>query len=152
MKRIISTAAAFVLAAAAGVEASSPTLVVHGFARETLPGSSMSAAYLSLQNLGAGTRQLKRIELSQAEASAALHTTERDGEISRMRPLAALAVPAGGAVEMAPGGVHLMLHGLQLRAGEQLPLRLYFANGEVLEVSVPVRRPDAQAGHKHHHG
>jgi copper(I)-binding protein len=61
-------------------------------------------------------------------------------------------VPAGGAVEMAPGGVHLMLHGLQLRAGEQLPLRLYFANGEVLEVSVPVRRPDAQAGHKHHHG
>ena len=152
MKRILSMAAAFALAAAAGVAASSPTLVVQGFARETLPGSSMSAAYLTLQNRGASARQLQRVELSQAEASAELHTTQSEGDMSRMRPLAQLEVPASGAVEMAPGGVHLMLHGLQLRAGEQLPLRLYFANGEVLEVRVPVRRLDAQAGHKHHHG
>lgn len=152
MKKTMFMAAAFVLAAAAGAVANSSTLVVEGFARETLPGSSMSAAYLSLQNLGASARELQRVELPQSEGRAALHTTESDGAMSRMRPLAQLQVPANGAVEMAPGSVHLMLHGLQLRAGEQLPLRLHFANGEVLEINVPVRRLDAQAEHKHHHG
>ncbi|MEW5249348.1 copper chaperone PCu(A)C [Microbulbifer sp. 2201CG32-9] len=141
---------AFVLMALSGaLQANSDSLTLAGYARETVPGTAMSAAYLSIQNDGAAERQLRRVELVREGASAELHTTVKDGDVSRMRPLAYLKVPAGGKVEMAPGAVHLMLHGVHLRRGEALPLRLFFANGDEYEISVPVR---GLTGKQHHHG
>ena len=132
--------------------ANEAALSVQGFARETLPGADMSAAYLSLHNSTAAPRQLLRVELpGRAGASANLHTTVADGGVSRMRPLAQLPIPAEGTVAMAPGGIHLMLHGVQLRAGEALSLHLVFADGEALDVRVPVRRAGASAEKVEHH-
>ncbi|SHF68947.1 hypothetical protein SAMN04487965_2457 [Microbulbifer donghaiensis] len=123
-----------------------------GYARETLPGAAMSAAYLSLRNASGKELRLQSVELPGLEdADADLHTTVSEGGVSRMRALPELAIPAGATVEMAPGGVHLMLRGVRLRAGEQLPLRLHFAGGEILELHVPVRQLKAAAEH-HHHG
>ncbi|MGL6160509.1 copper chaperone PCu(A)C [Microbulbifer sp.] len=129
-------------------------LQVEGYARETPPGVEMSAAYLTLHNRGTAARRLLAVELpGRAQASADLHTTVEENGVSRMRPLELLEVPAGGSLRMAPGGVHLMLHGVRLRAGEQLPLRLRFADGQAIEISVPVRKLRATADpHRHHHG
>lgn len=139
------------LAAALLPAVASATVEVEGYARETLPGSHMSAAYLTLRNAGATTRQLRRIALpNQGGAVAELHTTIEDAGISRMRPLEQLPIPAGGEVRMAPGGVHLMLRDLSIRAGTVLKLRLHFADGAVVDVRVPVRKPQAAAQHAHH--
>ncbi|AMX01546.1 copper chaperone PCu(A)C [Microbulbifer thermotolerans] len=128
------------------------TVRVQGYARETLPGAAMTAAYLSFHNEGTGDMQLQSVELPDIDgAMVELHTTVDDDGVSRMRPLASLVIPAGGEVRMAPGGTHLMLHGVKLRAGEQLQLRLHFASGAVLEVEVPVRALPVAAQHHHHH-
>ncbi|WP_323845638.1 copper chaperone PCu(A)C [Microbulbifer magnicolonia] len=130
-------------------------LQFEGYARETLPGGAVSAAYLSLRNTGDSELRLQRVELpGREDAAADLHATVSEGGINRMRPLAELAIPGGQEVVMAPGGVHLMLHGVQLRAGEQLPLRLRFASGLVLDVAVPVvpLKAVSEDQHHHHHG
>ncbi|GAA5525800.1 hypothetical protein Maes01_02373 [Microbulbifer aestuariivivens] len=146
-------AARVAMAAESGV---SSTLAVSGYVRETLPGLSTSAAYLELANRAAAGRQLVLVEVSAMgidNARASLHITEvRDG-ISRMRPLAQLAIAAGQTVQMSPGGLHVMLEGVQLRAGDMLSLRLRFASGETREVRLPVRSLQGQKSHHHHsHG
>ncbi|WP_250461427.1 copper chaperone PCu(A)C [Microbulbifer litoralis] len=151
MKRLCGLLSALLLSVSAA--ASEATLQIDGYARETLPGAAMSAAYLTLQNGAQERRQLVRVELpGRSGASADLHTTEERDGVSRMRPLDMLSVPAGGEVQMAPGGVHLMLRGVELRAGDSLPLRLHFASGDAIDIRVPVRSLRAAPGGAHHHG
>lgn len=54
-----------------------------------------------------------------------------------------LSLPAGEAVTLAPGGLHLMLMGLHapLTAGETAPLTLNFANAAPVTVEAKVRQP-----------
>ncbi|MFA0810924.1 copper chaperone PCu(A)C [Microbulbifer epialgicus] len=136
------------------VYANAPSLEVEGYARETPPGAPMSAVYLSLHNLGEQKRLLAAVELpGNQEAEADLHTTEYREGISRMRPLKQVAIAAGERLQMAPGGVHLMIRGLRLRAGDSLPLRLVFTDGFSLEIQVPVvGRDKTGKDHHHHHG
>ncbi|UHQ54441.1 MULTISPECIES: copper chaperone PCu(A)C [Microbulbifer] len=137
------------MAALSGSPLAAAALDIDGYARETLPGATMSAAYLTLRNGGDTARTLERVELPGVEgARAQIHSTVRDNGVSRMRPLTALPVPATSSVAMAPGGIHLMLSGAELRAGGQVQLRLHFADGEVQLISVPVR---GAAGQAHHH-
>lgn len=151
MKRLYGPLAALLLSVAA--VADQPALHVDGYARETPPGAAMGAVYLRLHNGAEVVRRLLRVELpGHTDASADLHTTEQRDGVSRMRPLEMLAVPAGGEVQMAPGGVHLMLHGLELRAGDTLPLRLHFASGDTVDIEVPVRSLRAEPEHRHRHG
>ena len=62
-----------------------------------------------------------------------------------MREHGQLQIPAGKTVELAPGGVHLMLMGLkqQLVAGETISLKMKFSDAKHAEsvsvVQVPVR-------------
>lgn len=142
LRNLLVAALAVPALAMAGVE-------VGGYARETLPGAGMSAAYLTLHNAGARGRSLQRVELPQQRgARVQMHSTVSEGGVSRMRPLAALELPPGQEITMAPGGIHLMLSGAELRAGSKVQLRLHFADGEVLEVALPIR---AVAGSGHHH-
>lgn len=128
---------------------------VAGFARETPPGAPMGVAYLKIHNTGSRERRLLKVELPRhPDASAQLHSTVQEGGVSRMRPLAEIELPKGESLEMHPGATHLMLKGVRLAAGEQLPLRLVFADGSALEVQIPVRAeaPAEHSGHSHHHG
>ncbi|WP_175453107.1 copper chaperone PCu(A)C [Microbulbifer yueqingensis] len=147
----MKTALRGLLLAAMSVPAlASAGLDVEGYARETLPGASMSAAYLTLRNTGNSARSLQRLELPlHGGARVQIHSTVTEGGISRMRPLAALELPPGGEITMAPGGIHLMLSGAELRAGRKVQLRLYFADGEVLEVGLPVRAITDGVHHDH---
>lgn len=128
-------------------------LEVTGYAREMPPGAVMGAAYLVFRNGATRDRRLLKVELpGLPEASAALHTTVMENGVSRMRSLAEITLPQNGHLEMQPGATHLMLRGVQLKAGEQLALRLLFADGEALDVQVPVRADVAADNHHHHHG
>lgn len=56
-------------------------------------------------------------------------------------PLHGLRVPAGGRVELRPGGVHVMLMGLRraLQTGDRFPISLRFERAGIITVSVEVR-------------
>lgn len=70
-----------------------------------------------------------------------LHETLREGDVMRMRPVAKLEVPAGGILEMKPGGIHIMLINLKraLRPGDRVPVTLTFAHAAPLSLDVAVR-------------
>ena len=69
----------------------------------------------------------------------------------RMRPVAGIDVPAGGAVSLAPGGLHIMFIdiGAQFQDGQRIPVKLTFERaGDVNTVFVARRRTHG-AGHEH---
>lgn len=61
---------------------------------------------------------------------------------NRMEMIEGLAVPADASVRLAPGGYHLMLHGLArpAAAGDTITLQLHFARAGDLMVRAPVLR------------
>ena len=99
---------------------------------------------------------------------AEVHEMRMEGDVMRMRAIPALALPAGKAVTLAPGGYHLMLQDLKapLLAGSTVAvtLQLQDAKGARFEqqVTLPVAMsaPDqgndkamqpTGAAHHHHH-
>ena len=98
-----------------------------GFARIENPCSS-PAAVVGAESL--------------AFADVSLHETRQEAGISRMREVERLPVAPGKAVELKPGGLHLMLHGpyQPLAAGEKTVITLKLADGRALPVQFEVRK------------
>jgi copper(I)-binding protein len=126
------------------------------WARATPPGSTLSAAFLTVNN-SAGEADRLLLASTPAAGRVEIHETRMDGDVMQMRQLEqGLGIAAGAAVELAPGGLHLMLLdlGAPLVAGESLPLTLQFEKAGEIVVEVTVRAPgeqDAASGHDHHH-
>jgi hypothetical protein len=73
--------------------------------------------------------------------SAELHeTVERDGKMV-VRRLPKFDVPAGGKLEIKPGGYHIMLLGLKqdLKPGDTVNVRLTFEKTGQMAVEAPVK-------------
>ncbi len=69
-----------------------------------------------------------------------IHVVEKDGDVSRMKHIETLEVPTGERITLAPGGMHLMLMGLQdkLSEGTTFPVTLSFENAGEITVEVSV--------------
>lgn len=96
--------------------------VSNAWARATVPGQKSSAAYLTLKS----TEAAKVVGVSSSAAGMAeLHRSQITSGVAHMHGLDALELPANRAVELKPGGDHVMLMDVRpLKAGEQLPLTL----------------------------
>jgi copper(I)-binding protein len=57
-----------------------------------------------------------------------------------MRQVKDIPLPVGSAVELKPGGLHLMFMNIKapLTAGETVPVKLKFAKAGEVEVKMPV--------------
>jgi hypothetical protein len=92
---------------------------------------------------------------SPAAGAIELHTTINDNGVMRMRQIEeGIVLAPDEAVELAPGGMHLMLIDLAapLVEGEKIALTLYFAGADDLTVEVPVVSMDdlpAEGEHDH---
>ena len=90
-------------------------------------------------------------------SSVEIHEMAMDGNVMTMRALPdGLALPAGKAVALKPGGVHIMLMGLKqaLQAGDTVPVTLVIEGAdkkrETVAIKALVRAPGATAPeHKH---
>ena len=114
----------FLLAApavSAEVQLESPWL------RESAPNQSNAAIYLRLRNTGAAPVVLRAARVEGAR-SAALHEHRSEGGMMRMGEAPAQTIAPGGELSLAPGGLHLMVFGLQspAKAGTELPFCLEF--------------------------
>jgi len=118
-----------------------PPRVLEGWVRAAPPAAAVTAAYLTIENPGARERVLESVSVEGFETVEIHETFEEDGRTG-MRPVTRLVIPPGGRVELAPGGVHLMLIGPEApaREGEERRLTLRFADGSVVEAPLPVRR------------
>jgi copper(I)-binding protein len=79
---------------------------------------------------------------SLAFADVSLHETREEGGVSRMREVERLPIAPGKAMELKPGGLHLMLHGAYapVAAGEKIVITLKLADGRSLPVQFAVRK------------
>lgn len=138
--KIIATLGALLLASCnVGVP---PSISVDdAWARATLPAQTSSAVYFTIRNAGAADRL---VAISSGAGNASLHSTSMDNGVMRMRPLAQMDVPANGAVELKPGGTHVMLTGLKgpLVAGSAIDLDLNFEKSGDRHVKAEVRAAD----------
>jgi hypothetical protein len=88
---------------------------------------------------------------------AEVHEMKLEGDVMRMRAIASLALPVGQAVELKPGGYHLMLMDLKspLKADTRVPLTLVLRDAKGterrVELQVPVAtRAPGKAGESGH--
>jgi len=107
--------------------------------------------YLVIRNAGAEADRLLGAA-SPAATRVELHTHIRDGDVMRMRPVRDIVVPAGGAVELQPGGMHIMLVGLTraIEVGQSIPITLRFERAGEVTVELAVQAAGARApAHRH---
>lgn len=141
-------AAIFVLAlllAACNSADKAPAISIDNvWARATVGPQGSSAAYFTIHNAGGADSLLS---VSSPGANASLHSTTMDNGVMRMRPLDKLDVPANSAVELKPGGTHVMLMALKapLVAGSSIRLDLKFEHSPDEQVTATVK-PAAAGG------
>ena len=114
--------------------------VSQAHARPTVPGQTMGAAYLAIDNKGKTADKLLTVTTPVA-ASAEIHSTSMEGGIMRMREAGALELQPAAHVTMTPGdGYHIMLVGLKsaLVPGQKVPLSLRFEKAGKLDIEVVV--------------
>ena len=153
------------LALASGLlqaNAQAQTLTVQdAWARPTVAGQKTSGAYMKLT----ARENLQLVGASSPVAGVTeVHEMKMEGDVMKMRALPALELPAGKAVELKPGGYHIMLMDLkgQLKEGDMVPLTLVVegkdGKRQTLELKVPARplnaaaQKDMSQGGGHGHG
>lgn len=119
------------------------------WARASIGTKRPTAAYFSLVNNGPGPISLVGVG-SPITGHAEVHRSVMQGEIMRMEPAGDIEVPAGASVVLKPGALHVMLMGLTepLKKGEVFPLTLQFAEGQSIEIAVPIMGPGAAGPEK----
>ncbi len=150
MKSLILAAA---VAAGAALPAYADLAAVKAFAYETAANAKAGAAYITVRTNGDDDRLVSA--KSPVAKRVEIHTHIKDGDVMRMRPVdGPLLVSAGNPVEMRPGGVHIMLMGLNapLVDGEPIPVTLVFENAGEVVFEVPVIERTAHGGHSGHSG
>jgi uncharacterized protein YcnI len=136
------------------------TLAIEGaWTRATAHGAKVGAGYLKIRNTGSEADTLVSVETPVAARGEIHDMTMTDG-VMRMRRLSdGIEIPAGGNIELKPGGMHLMFIDLKqaLVEGERIPVKLTFKSGAVADVEFPIRKLGTSAGgasdhdeHDHH--
>ena len=128
--------------------------VMHPWTRPTIPNRP-GAAYLDLHNPGDAPDRLigaRAVGIGKIE----IHKAEPKGAVMTMAPVDAVAIPAGGMARFTPGGLHLMMFGIEppLKIGDFLEMTLIFEAAGEVAITVPVSKTmdDQQhmgSGHQH---
>jgi copper(I)-binding protein len=143
--RLLASTLIFLAAAA---HAQSDVTVRDAWLRAMAPGQPNGAAYLTLVNSGAEPRSLVAVS-SPLAGSVEIHESSQVDGMWRMRALPTLDIAPGATLELAPGGVHLMLFRMvrSPQPGETVELSLQFDSGEPVNVAAEVRPAGAAIQH-----
>jgi len=116
-----------------------PIKIEHAYTRATMPGQQVAGGFMKIENKSGPADQLISAS-SPIAGEVQLHEMAMEGNVMKMRQVKDIAVPAGGSVELKPGGLHLMFINIKapLSAGETVPVKLKFAKAGEVEVSMPV--------------
>ena len=122
------------------------------WARASVQGQKATGAFMKLTAKDGA----KLVSASSPAAGVTeVHEMKMEGDVMKMRAIPALDLPAGKAVELKPGGYHVMLMDLKapLMKDTVVPLTLVFKDAKgaesKVELKVPVSAMAPAAAHKH---
>jgi len=98
------------------------------------------AVYVKVSNQGPTPDAIVSASSDVAE-TVEIHEVVNDAGVMRMRPVRRIEVPAGAAIELKPGGYHIMLLGLRydLRPGDAVKVTLSLEKAGPMTVEARVR-------------
>ncbi len=153
-RSILAAASMAILASTANAQVT----VKDAWVRATVPQQQATGAFMQL-NAAKDSRLVSAS--SPLTPVVEVHEMAMQDNIMRMRQIPAVELPAGKAVDLKPGGYHVMLMDLkqQVKEGDTVPITLVFegkdGKRESLEIKAPVRalnaaaKPAAHGDHKH---
>ena len=159
MKTILkTTATAILLALGASAWAQSAAVDVQGaWARATVQGQKATGAFMTLT----AKDNAKLVSARSPVAGVGeIHEMQLEENVMKMRAIPSLDLPAGKAVELKPGGYHVMLMDLKepLKKETTVPLTLVVKDDKGMEskveltVPVSLKSPSGMGGMGHQHG
>ncbi|WP_345794638.1 copper chaperone PCu(A)C [Thauera sp. JM12B12] len=145
-----SLLAALVLLGSAAAHAE--VTVAEPWVRATVPAQKATGAFMQLES-DADARLVSAA--SPVAGVVEIHEMVMDKDVMKMNRVDGLALPAGQAVELKPGGYHVMLMDLkdQVKEGDQVPLTLIVENKDgsrqTIELTAPARPLNAPMKMQH---
>lgn len=140
------------LAALFSVSALADVSVAEPWVRATVPAQKATGAFMNLKS----DADARLVSVASPVAGVVeIHEMIMDKEVMKMSPVPALDLPAGQAVELKPGGYHVMLMDLkaQVKEGDQVPLTLVIegkdGSRQTLELTAPARPLNAPMKMQH---
>jgi hypothetical protein len=140
----------------AGQEFTAGDLTISGaFSRATLPQAKVGGGYLTIVNAGTTPDRLLGGSTENARA-VEVHQMQMVGDMMKMSEVeGGLEIPAGGSVELTPGGYHLMFMNIiqPLIANECIDVTLNFEKAGAVAIQLPIGElnadtlPEGHAGH-----
>lgn len=126
--------------------------VSDGYIRETIPGTTITSAYMTLQNSQPEVLTLAGVT-SQVSDRIEIHEHTMDNGMMKMRQRDFIVIPAQSSVKLKPGGLHLMIFDIKspLVAEQIIPLTLHFSDGKSTNINMPVKSLKQPTSHKHMH-
>lgn len=110
------------------------------YVKAPFPGQSVTTGYMSIENASTTSRQLQTLSADWANAIE-IHTHVHENGVMKMRRQDTLAVPAEGAVTLKPGGLHLMIFGVEAPLTGPLPITLCFDGDDCMDVDFRLYSP-----------
>ena len=103
------------------------------------PVSRTAAVYLKLKNVSQSKVVLSGVSTSIAKHAMFHQSIESEGLV-KMKHLSKLEIQPGETIEFSPGGMHIMLMGLQVKSSQDVfKLNLIFENQTSQTIEVNVR-------------
>lgn len=120
-------------------------MMVHPTSRPSMPNRP-GVVYVRISNDGVEADRLIAVS-APGFASAEIHESAMVNGMMTMHPVEGIDLPAGEAVELAPGGYHIMLFGGQTlyKPGDMFPVVLTFQKAGDITVEVMVEKLDPAA-------
>lgn len=143
---------ASILFAALSAPAAAQVTVGDPWVRATVPQQKATGAFMSIT-------AAKGARLVDAKSPVAgvveIHEMAMENNIMKMRAIPGLELPAGKAVELKPGGYHVMLMDLkeQMKEGQSVPITLVVEDKDKKRETVEVKaivRPLTSGGKRSH--
>jgi copper(I)-binding protein len=152
MRKLLIVAILFATLALGAEAQTTPSISLeNAWARATTASAQSAAIYVTITDHGTADRLLAAS--TPVAGKAELHETIHEGNVTKMRSAAGLAVSPGAPVSLSPGGYHIMLTELKqpLTDGQSFPLSLTFEKAGSIETTVTVKAVAAAPAHNMDH-
>ena len=136
MKKALSVLSLSLLASLAHAQVS----VKDAWVRATVAQQKATGAFMQLQS----AQDAKLVSAQSPVAGVTeVHEMAMDNGVMKMRAIPSLALPAGKAVELKPGGYHVMLMDLkgQVKDGDMVPVILVVEGKDGKRQNIEVKAP-----------
>jgi len=132
-------------------------LITQAYIRATIPGTSISSAYMEIENRSDKPVTLLRIT-SDILPRIEMHQHTMVNGMMRMGKLESIKIESNSRIKLQPSGLHLMILDLKtpLKPEQQVEFKLHFSDNVSVSVQVPVyslaqEQKTASRMNEHHH-